>query len=110
RATARPGSTAAVWPVWALAVATLFLVGFRVGLKVDNGRSVVDVRYGGVIGGDRILDGEVPYGTMPVTDDLKPCGRANSDGEILERIQANGRCAASHSPRGTFGTSASLAY
>ena len=31
------GSTAVVWPVWALAVATLFLVGFRVGLNVDNG-------------------------------------------------------------------------
>ena len=59
-ATARPGSTAAVWPVWALAVATLFLVGFRVGLNVDNGRSVIDVGYAGVIGGDRILDGEGP--------------------------------------------------
>jgi hypothetical protein len=110
RATARPGSTAAVWPVWALAVATLFLVGFRVGLNVDNGRSVIDVGYAGVIGGDRILDGEVPYGTMPVTDDLKPCGRANSDGEIRERIQANGRCESAN-PRGdTYGPVAYLAY
>jgi hypothetical protein len=49
RATARRGSTAVVWPVWALAVATLFLVGFRVGLNVDNGRSVIDVGYAGVI-------------------------------------------------------------
>jgi hypothetical protein len=110
RATARPGSTAVVWPVWALAVATLFLVGFRVGLNVDNGRSVIDVGYAGVIGADRILDGEVPYGTMPVTDDLKPCGRANSDGEIRERIQANGRCESSN-PRGdTYGPVAYLAY
>jgi len=110
RATARPGSTAAVWPVWALAVATLFLVGFRVGLNVDNGRSVIDVGYAGVIGGDRILDGDVPYGTMPVTDDLKPCGRANSDGEIRERIQANGRCESAN-PRGdTYGPVAYLAY
>ena len=110
RATARRGSTAVVWPVWALAVATLFLVGFRVGLNVDNGRSVIDVGYAGVIGADRILDGRVPYGTMPVTDDLKPCGRANSDGEIRERIQANGRCESSN-PRGdTYGPVAYLAY
>ena len=110
RATARRGSTAVVWPVWALAVATLFLVGFRVGLNVDNGRSVIDVGYAGVIGADRILDGRVPYGTMPVTDDLKPCRRANSDGEIRERIQANGRCESSN-PRGdTYGPVAYLAY
>jgi hypothetical protein len=110
RATARPGSTAVVWPVWALAVATLFLVGFRVGLNVDNGRSVIDVGYAGVIGADRIRDGEIPYGTMPVTDGLKPCGRANSDGEIRERIQANGRCESSN-PRGdTYGPVAYLAY
>jgi hypothetical protein len=110
RATARPGSTAVVWPVWALTVATLFLVGFRVGLNVDNGRSVIDVGYAGVIGADRILDGEVPYGTMPVTDELKPCGRANSDGEIRERIQANGRCESAN-PRGdTYGPVAYLAY
>jgi hypothetical protein len=110
RATARPGSTAVVWPVWALAVATLFLVGFRVGLNVDNGRSVIDVGYAGVIGGDRILDGEAPYGAMPVTDDLEPCGRANSDGEIRERIQANGRCESAN-PRGdTYGPVAYLAY
>ena len=110
RATARRGSTAVVWPVWALAVATLFLVGFRVGLNVDNGRSVIDVGYAGVIGADRILDGQIPYGTMPVTDDLKPCGRANSDGEIRERIQANGRCESAN-PRGdTYGPAAYLAY
>jgi hypothetical protein len=110
RATARPGSTAAVWPVWALAVATLFLVGFRVGLNVDNGRSVIDVGYAGVIGADRILDGEVPYGTMPLTDDLKPCGRPNSDGEIRERIQANGRCESANPSGDTYGPVAYLAY
>ena len=110
RATARRGSTAVVWPVWALAVATLFLVGFRVGLNVDNGRSVIDVGYAGVIGADRILDGEVPYGTMPVTDDLKPCGRANSDGEIRERIQANGRCESANPSGDTYGPVAYLAY
>ena len=110
RATARRGSASTVWPVWALAVATLFLVGFRVGLNVDNGRSVIDVGYAGVIGADRILDGEAPYGTMPVTDDLKPCGRANSDGEIRERIQANGRCESANPSGDTYGPVAYLAY
>jgi hypothetical protein len=110
RASARPGSTAVVWPVWALAVATVFLVGFRVGLNVDNGRTVIDVGYAGVIGADRILDGEIPYGTMPVTDDLKPCGRANADGEIRERIQANGRCESANARGDTYGPVAYIAY
>jgi hypothetical protein len=110
RATARPGSTAGSWPVWALAVATLFLVGFRVGLNVDNGRTVIDVGYAGVIGGDRILDGEAPYGAMPVTDDRTPCGPANADGEVRDRIQVNGRCESAN-PRGdTYGPVAYLAY
>ena len=110
RATARPGSTAATWPVWALAVATVFLAGFRVGLNVDNGRTVIDVGYAGVIGADRILDGEAPYGTMPVTDDRTPCGPANSDGEVRDRIQVNGRCESAN-PRGdTYGPVAYLAY
>ena len=54
-----------VWPVWALARRDLFLVGFRVGLNVQTRASVIDVGYAGVIGADRILDGEAPYGHMP---------------------------------------------
>ena len=65
RASARPGSTAVVWPVWALAVATVFLVGFRIGLNVDNGRTVIDVGYAGVIGADQIADGDPLYGNFP---------------------------------------------
>lgn len=110
RVTARRGSTAPTWPVWALAVATLFLVGFRVGLNVDNGRTVIDVGYAGVIGADRILDGELPYGTMPVEDARTPCGPADADGEVRERIQVNGRCESAN-PRGdTYGPVAYLAY
>jgi hypothetical protein len=98
------------WPVWALAAATLFLVGFRVGLNVDNERTVIDVGYAGVIGADRILDGRAPYGAMPVEDDRRPCGPAGSDGEIRERIQSNGRCESAN-PRGdTYGPVAYLAY
>jgi len=110
RATARSGSTAPAWPVWALAVATLFLVGFRVGLDVDNGRTVIDVGYAGVIGADRILDGELPYGTMPVMDDRTPCGSVNADGEIRDRIQVNGRCESANPHGDTYGPVAYLAY
>jgi hypothetical protein len=110
----RPGrgrrAAATTWPVWALAVATVFLVGFRVGLNVDNERTVIDVGYAGVIGADRILDGRIPYGTMPVTDDLRGCGPANSEGEVRDRIQSNGRCETAN-PRGdTYGPVAYLAY
>jgi len=110
RATARRGSTTPMWPVWALAVATLFLVGFRIGLNVDNGRTVIDVGYAGVIGADRILHGELPYGTMPVEDARTPCGPADADGEVRDRIQVNGRCESAN-PRGdTYGPVAYLAY
>ena len=109
RATPRAGP-AATWPVWALAVATVFLVGFRVGLDVDQKRTVIDVGYAGVIGADRILDGRIPYGTMPVTDDRAPCGAADTDGQVRDRIQSNGRCESAN-PRGdTYGPVAYLAY
>jgi hypothetical protein len=110
RATARPSLTLPRWPVWALVVATLFLVGFRIGLNVDNGRSVIDVGYAGVIGADRILDGRAPYGAMPVTDDRTPCGPAGSDGEVRERIQSNGRCESANPSGDTYGPFSYLAY
>ncbi len=54
------------WPVWIIAVAAIFLVGFRVGLNLEHPRGVIDVGLAGVIGGDRILDGRSPYGNMPI--------------------------------------------
>ena len=105
-----PTAAQPVWPVWLLAAVTLFLVGFRVGLNVQTERSVIDVGYAGVIGADRILDGQAPYGHMPVTTGRTPCGPAGSDGQIRERIQQNGRCEAAN-PRGdTYGPFAYLAY
>jgi len=98
------------WPAWALVVATLFLLGFRIGLNLQEERKVIDVGYAGVIGADRILDGRAPYGAMPVEDGLRACGGADADGEIRERIQSNGRCEAAN-PRGdTYGPVTYLAY
>ena len=98
------------WPVWSLAVATLFLLGFRIGLNVEEERRVIDVGYAGVIGADRILDGRAPYGAMPVAESRTPCGEADADGEVRERIQSNGRCESAN-PRGdTYGPVAYLAY
>jgi hypothetical protein len=51
-------------PVIALAVAVLFLAGLRVGLNVADS-NVIDVGYSGVIGGDKIADGEPLYGEFP---------------------------------------------
>ena len=105
-----PSTSLPRWPVWALAGATLFLVGFRGGLNVQEERRVIDVGYAGVIGADRILDGRAPWGAMPVTDGRTPCGRADADGEIRERIQSNGRCESAN-PRGdTYGPVAYVAY
>jgi hypothetical protein len=48
-------------PMVALGLALVFLVGFRVALNVTNAR-VIDVGYAGVVGADRIADGEDIYG------------------------------------------------
>jgi hypothetical protein len=47
-----------------LAVAIVFLVGFRVGLNITDS-NVIDVGYAGVIGADRIVDGSELYGAFP---------------------------------------------
>jgi len=51
-------------PVSWLAVAVIFLVGFRVALNVTNS-NVIDVGYAGVIGADRVVDGTPLYGKFP---------------------------------------------
>ena len=47
-----------------LAIAIVFLVGFRVGLNVTNS-NVIDVGYAGVIGADKLLHGQPLYGNWP---------------------------------------------
>ena len=106
----RAVSPALSWPVWALAAVAVFLGGLRIGLNLESPRGVIDVGYAGVIGADRILDGQAPYGHMPVEDSRRACGKADADGAIRDRIQQNGRCESAN-PRGdTYGPMAYLAY
>jgi hypothetical protein len=99
-----------LWPVWVLAAAAVFLAGFRVGLNVQAPRGVIDVGLASVVGAHRIRDGQAPYGHMPVRGDRPPCGKADADGDIRERIQTNGRCEAAVETGDTYGPSVYLAY
>jgi hypothetical protein len=105
-----PRASRPVWPVWVLTAAAIFLVGFRIGLNLEAPRSTIDVGFAGVIGGQRIANGQMPYGHMPEQGDLKPCGPADANGEIRERIQTNGRCEASNGRGDTYGPVSYLAY
>ena len=106
----RGGALSSVWPTWALAAAAVFLLGFRVGLNLETPRGVIDVGLAGVVGGSRILDGEAPYGNMPQRGDLEPCGPEDSEGQVRERIQTNGRCEAAIERGDTYGPVSYLAY
>jgi hypothetical protein len=97
-----------VWPVWLLAAATVFAAGFRLGLNV-RASNVIDVGYSGVIGANRIADGQSPYGHFPV-ELGKACGPSDIDGETRERIQTNGRCESANPQGDTYGPVAYEAY
>jgi hypothetical protein len=99
-----------LWPAWALAVAAVFLLGFRVGLNVEAPHGVIDVGYAGVIGASRILDGQAPYGHMPIRGTLKPCGPKDDEGDVRDRIQENGRCESANDHGDTYGPVSYLAY
>jgi hypothetical protein len=98
-----------LWPAWVLLAGTVFLMGFRFGLNVQAS-NVIDVGLAGVNGAQRIAgDGQMPYGHMP--DDMgKPCGPADSDGYVRERIQTNGRCESANGRGDTYGPVSYLAY
>ena len=102
------------WPVWVLLGATIFLAGFRVGLNVERS-NVIDVGYSGVIGAERIVKGQAPWGNFPVEQlpngkFLKPCGPADASGEIRNRIQTNGRCEGANPEGDTYGPVAYESY
>ena len=98
-----------VWPVWVLAATTVFLAGFRVGLNMRDS-NVIDVGYSGVIGAERIVHGQSPYGHMPIEGKLKACGPKDAEGEIRERIQTNGRCESANERGDTYGPVSYEAY
>jgi hypothetical protein len=101
---------ARIWaPVWLLVAATVFLAGFRIGLNVEAS-NVIDVGYSGVIGAERIVHGQAPWGNFPIEGTLKACGPADAAGEIRERIQANGRCESANPQGDTYGPTAYEAY
>jgi hypothetical protein len=101
-----------VWPVWLLAAATVFLVGFRIGLNVTQPKpNVIDVGYSGVVGAYRIANGQSPYGHFPASNDsLRACGGPDADGEVRDRVQTNGRCESANERGDTYGPVAYLAY
>ncbi len=102
-------ASAPVWPIWLLAAATIFLVGFRVGLNTETS-NVIDVGYAGVIGAQRIATGNAPYGHMPIEDDLPKCGATNADGAVRDRVQTNGRCETANETGDTYGPVSYHAY
>jgi hypothetical protein len=94
--------------VWALLAATVFLMGFRTTLNVVDS-NVIDVGLAGIDGGQRIVQGEMPYGHMP-TDDGKACGLPDSEGYVREHVQTNGRCESANERGDTYGPVSYLAY
>jgi hypothetical protein len=87
----------------------VFLAGFRIGLNV-RASNVIDVGYSGVIGADRIVHGQSPYGHFPVEDNRPKCGPADSEGEVRDRIQTNGVCENANPLGDTYGPVSYLAY
>ena len=98
-----------MWPVWLLVGATVFLVGFRFGLNIEDS-NVIDVGLSGVIGAERISVGQDPYGNFPIEGNRPACGPADASGEIRDRIQTNGRCEAADAQGDTYGPVSYEAY
>jgi hypothetical protein len=108
-ATGRGSRARSLWPAAVLLAAAVFLAGFRVGLNVEAS-NVIDVGYSGVVGAERIVHGEAPWGNFPIEGDLKACGPADAAGEIRERIQTNGRCESANPQGDTYGPVAYESY
>jgi hypothetical protein len=105
----RGSPTRPLWPAWVLLAATVFLMGFRVGLNVQSS-NVIDVGLASVDGAQRIAgEGQSPYGHMP-DETGKACGPADSEGNIRDHIQTNGRCESSNGRGDTYGPIAYLGY
>jgi hypothetical protein len=98
------------WPVWVLIAGTIFLVGFRTGLNIERS-NVIDVGYSGVIGAERIVHGQAPWGNFPQettksNGDPKLCSKTDTE----MRIQTNGACERANPLGDTYGPTAYEAY
>ncbi len=98
-----------VFPSWLLAAAAVFLCGFRLGLDLAEPPPVIDVGYAGVVGADRVLGGQSPYGNMPVRNGRPRCDD-EAPADARERIQTNGRCESAIEHGDTYGPATYLAY
>jgi hypothetical protein len=107
--TGRGSPSRSVWPAWFLLAAAVFLGGFRIGLNVQAS-NVIDVGYSGVIGAERIVHGQAPWGNFPIEGTLKACGPADATGEIRDRIQTNGHCETANPQGDTYGPVAYESY
>jgi len=68
RTSRAPGPLRLLVPASWLAIAVVFLIGFRVALNVTDS-NVVDVGYAGVIGADKIVHGKPLYGHWPIDNE-----------------------------------------
>jgi glycosyl transferase family 87 len=92
-----------------LVALTFALIGFRLGLNNQNS-NILDVGYAGVVGADRLLNGTLPYGHMPIKAG-DPCGGRYSNGDAIGYVQAtNGRCESPIESGDTYGPAVYLAY
>jgi hypothetical protein len=64
RSSRQPGPLRLAVPVPWLTVGLVFLIGFRIALNVTDS-NVIDVGYAGVIGAQKIVDGQPLYGNWP---------------------------------------------
>jgi hypothetical protein len=104
----RPSRVTIFWPAAVLLAASIFLLGFRVGVNAQGRGVVIDVGYAGVVGADRILHGEAPYGHMPISDDRPVCGSPKTSNR--PHLQTDGRCENANPYGDTYGPFSYLAY
>ncbi len=99
-----------VLPVWLLAGLAVFGVGFRLGLNAFDS-SVIDVGYAGTIGADRLVSGQVPYGTFP-SNRGAACGLHVADGSSTAYRQPtqSDRCETPNARGDTYGPITYAAY
>ena len=99
-----------VLPVWLLAGLAVFGVGFRLGLNAFDS-SVIDVGYAGTIGADRLVSGQVPYGTFP-SNRGAACGLRVADGSSTAYRQPtqSDRCETPNARGDTYGPVTYAAY